>query len=117
MTREEFFDCVKEEYGVEPDFPFNKDFVSGIFRHKHNRKWFAAALVVPKNRLGVDSDEIVDILNLKCDPILRTSLMSEKGFYTAYHMNKVHWVTIVLNEASEENIRTLLDLSFSLTKK
>lgn len=117
MTREEVFTYIEEQYGVMPDFPFNKDFVSGIFRHKHNRKWFAAALVIPKSKLGVDSEEVVDILDLKCDPLLRGSLLNEKGIYSAYHMNKVHWLTIVLNEASEENIKTLLDISFSLTKK
>lgn len=117
MTREEFFEYVKEEYGIEPDFPFDEDFVSAIFRHKHNRKWFAAALVVSKNKLGTDSCEIVDILDLKCDPMLRAAIMDKKGIYPAYHMNKIHWITIVLNEASEEDIKTLLDISFALTKK
>lgn len=117
MTREELFEYVKDEYGIEPDYPFDKDFTTGVLRHKSNKKWFALVMVLPKNKVYGDCDNIVEVVNLKCDPMLRGSLLGEKGIYTAYHMNKVHWVTLVLSEASEENVKTLIDLSFSLTKK
>ena len=38
-----------------------------------------------------------------------------KGFLKAYHMNKEHWVTIILNEVDQNKIKELIDLSYDLT--
>ena len=43
-------------------------------------------------------------------------MLKKKGVYVAYHMNKVHWLSIVLNEVSDDDLKFLLDLSFNLTK-
>jgi predicted DNA-binding protein (MmcQ/YjbR family) len=73
---------------------------------------------IPKNRLGEYSDRIVDIVNIKCDPIMLGSLLEEKGFYPAYHMNKEHWITICLDgSVDDEKILSLIDISYDLTVK
>lgn len=73
---------------------------------------------IPKNRLGEYSDKIVDIVNVKCDPIMLGSLLEEKGFYPAYHMNKEHWITICLDgSVDDEKILSLIDISYDLTVK
>lgn len=73
---------------------------------------------VNKEKLGIDGDGSVDIINLKCDPILTGSLRNEKGFYPAYHMNKANWISALLSgEADEEKIKWLIDISFDLTAK
>ena len=60
----------------------------------------------------------VDILNIKCDPILIGSLRGRPGFRTAYHMNKDKWITILLDgSAAQEDIIPLLTMSYDLTKK
>lgn len=46
------------------------------------------------------------------------SLLEEKGFYPAYHMNKEHWITIFLDgSVDDEKILSLIDISYDLTVK
>lgn len=87
-----------------------------MFRHAGSRKWFAICMRVSARRLGRDSDETVEIMNVKADPLVIGSFHRKKGFYPAYHMNKTHWITILLDgEADREDVSMLIDMSFSLT--
>ena len=52
-----------------------------VFRHSNNQKWFALILDIPRSRLGLPGDESIDVVNLKCDPLLIGSLRSEPGFF------------------------------------
>ena len=71
---------------------------------------------IPKNKIGLESTQIMDILNVKCDPILIGTLRKEKGFYPAYHMNKENWITVALDgNVGDEKIKMLIDLSFEMT--
>ena len=116
MNRNELTEYIKSLYSVAPDYPWKNDSQSAVFRHIGNRKWFAVILTVRKSAVGADSEELIDIVNLKCDKtILGTALMN-KGFYPAYHMNKENWITVALDgSADDENIKFFLDLSFELT--
>ena len=116
MTREQLYDYVKEDFGVEPDFPFDKDFKTAILRHKGNKKWFGAVLPVEKNKITGNENRIVDVLDLKCDPMLRQPLLQNKGVYVAYHMNKVHWISVILEEVSLEEVVPLVEMSYDLIK-
>ena len=69
-------------------------------------------------KLDPEKEGIVDVLDIKCDPLLIGSLRKDRGFYPAYHMNKANWITIVLDGSIEqEKIKWLLDMSFTLTAK
>ena len=51
-----------------------------------------------------------------CDSILLGSLLDEKGFFPAYHMNKENWITVSLNgSVADDKIKMLIDMSFELT--
>ena len=116
MTRQELTEFIFDEYSVEPDFPFPMDDVTCVFRHIDNRKWFGIAMVVPYRTVGVNWDGSVDILNIKCDPIMMGSLRARPGFCPAYHMNKDRWITILLDGSAEkEDIIALLAMSYSMT--
>ncbi|MDD5889480.1 MAG: MmcQ/YjbR family DNA-binding protein [Ruminococcus sp.] len=118
MNFESLVKSITEIFSEEPDNPFKNDNVSTVFRHSNNNKWFALLMKIPKNRLGEYSDKIVDIVNVKCDPIMLGSLLEEKGFYPAYHMNKEHWITICLDgSVDDEKILSLIDISYDLTVK
>lgn len=39
MTRKQLFEWVKEEYGTDPDYPW-QDW-NAVLRHKDSRKWYA----------------------------------------------------------------------------
>ena len=116
MTRQELINYIFDEYSVEPDFPFRMDDVTCVFRHIDNRKWFGIAMVIPYRTIGINKAGNVDILNVKCDPVMMGSLRGKPGFCPAYHMNKDKWITILLNESADEaDIKALLAMSFSMT--
>ncbi|SDX84847.1 Predicted DNA-binding protein, MmcQ/YjbR family [Ruminococcaceae bacterium YAD3003] len=117
MNRKKTEEYIKNQYGIEPDFPWDGDFVTAVFRHKDNRKWFALIMRVSGDRLGLDTDEPVDCMNLKIDdPMLLDMLIHEKGIIPAYHMNKQHWITVFLDgTVKDKKVTDLIDLSYSVT--
>ena len=117
MTRREFEAMVLEAYGVCADYPFEEDFETGVFRHGSG-KWFAIAMRVSERKIGHGGDSVVDIVNLKCAPEVIESIAGvEAGVYPAYHMNKVHWLTVALEECDEGMLEWLLGISYDLTRK
>ncbi len=114
MTREEVFSYVKSAYDILPDYPWQDE--NAVLRHPENRKWFAVVLAAKRESLGLLGEGTLELLNLKCDPLLLGSIRSEPGFFPAYHMNKEKWVSAALDgSASEEKILALLDESYALT--
>ena len=116
MTRQELIDYIFDEYSIEPDYPFRMDGVTCVFRHIDNRKWFGIAMVIPYRTIGIGKAGSVDILNVKCDPIMIGSLRGKPGFRPAYHMNRDKWITILLDgSAGREEIKALLAMSYGMT--
>lgn len=108
---------ILNQYGVEPDFPWEGDDTSAVFRHPTNRKWFALIMDLYYSTLGLESDDPVSAINLKIDDsILHETLVNEPGIMPAYHMNKRHWVTVLLDgSVPEKNVYELIDISFNAT--
>lgn len=116
MNREELIKYIAEVYGSNAEYLWDSAPSYAVFRHQSNRKWFAVIMDLQKEKLGLHEDGAIDILNLKCDPILNGNLRQEKGFFPAYHMSKTHWITIALDgTVDSDKIKWLLDLSFELT--
>ena len=116
MTRQELIDYVFDTYSVEPDYPFSRDDISCVFRHIDNRKWFGIAMAIPYRTLGINRKGNVDILNIKCSPVVIGPFRGKPGFRPAYHMNKDKWITVLLDgSAGQEEIISLLDMSYSMT--
>lgn len=116
MTRKGIERYILEAYGCNPEYLWLKFPGYAVFRHKENRKWFALVMDLSKKKLGFDSDEIIDVMNIKCDPVLIGSLIMDNGFFPAYHMNKNYWITVSLDgSVDEEQIKMLIDMSFELT--
>ena len=88
MTKEELSGYIKAVYGVSGDNPWPKYADNIVYRHPNNKKWFALLMPVREDRLGRDGDRVIDILNVKCDPLMIGSITMEKGIYPSYHMNK-----------------------------
>lgn len=86
------------------------------FRHSNNKKWFASIGDVSGKSLGMDSNEKVDIINLKFDNGQALDFAENTpGAYPAYHMNKQHWITIALDGTlSNEVVMELVKKSYLL---
>lgn len=114
MTRQEVFEWVKRQYKTEPDYPWMDG--NAVLRHKGNRKWYGLVMEVGQGKLGIENDGNVDILNVKCDPLLIDSLRAQPGFHPAYHMNKDKWISIRLDgSVPDEEIKNLIGMSYELT--
>ena len=117
MKKEAVFQWVKETYGIEPDYPWIDD-DSAVLRHKDNRKWFGLVMHIASDKLGLRSTKSVDVLNVKCDPLLIPALHQERGIFPAYHMNKTNWISILLDgSVKAADVKALMDMSYELTKK
>lgn len=102
---------------VLPDTPWMDDPESAVLRHPGTRKWFGLLMTLPRARLGLKGEGTVDVLNVKGDPPLILLLRTQPGFRPAYHMNKEHWLTVLLDGSVEkETIFALLDASFASTR-
>lgn len=118
MNRAELEALIRNEYGCEPEYPWPDTPQHAVFRHRSNGKWFAIIMEIPRNKLGLEGTEPLDIVNFKCSPVLRGSFATEAGFFPAYHMNKEHWITAALDgSAPEEAVRLLLEVSFAATDR
>ena len=43
-------------------------------------------------------------------------MVKKEGFYPAYHMNKTHWISIVLSSGvPDEDVKRLIRLSYGIT--
>lgn len=116
MDRQQLFEWVKQQYDTEPENPWND--WNAVLRHKENNKWYGLIMEVSLDKFGLNSEAMVDVLNVKCDPILIGSLRTQPGFFPAYHMNKDKWISILLDgSAPEDEIKNLLALSYELTGK
>jgi len=113
LQRERIVRHVQDRYGTEPEYLWADTPDCAVFRHPASRKWFAILMDVPSNRLGLPGERSVNIMNVKCSTIMVGSLLSEEGFFPAYHMNKDHWISILLDgPVPDEQIVPLLELSY-----
>lgn len=117
VTRADILKYVDENYNTEPEHLWTTFPNYEVLRHRRNKKWYAVIMDIPKNRIGLDGDKIVDVLDVKCEPDMIDVLLSQKGFFPGYHMNKKHWITIILDGTVADNeIYSLLDQSYEMTK-
>lgn len=114
--REKIFAYIEKKYKATPEYPWGED-DGAVLRHGDNRKWFALVMNIGRVKLGLAGEDRVDVINLKIDDmVFKDVLMQNKGILPAYHMNKEHWITVLLDGTVEEaKVCGLIDLSFEAT--
>ncbi|ORI09713.1 MmcQ/YjbR family DNA-binding protein [Campylobacter concisus] len=117
MKRSDVEGYIKEKFDVFGEQIFPKYPKIKVFCHEKNKKWFALLMEISASKLGLESDEMIEVLNLKCSPDLAMVLVDEMQIFKAYHMNKKHWISVNLNsKISQKTVFDLIDESFSLSK-
>lgn len=116
MTKLEFLNYCLNTYGTSPDYPFDDWNESAVMRHEDNNKWYAIAMKVSRRKFGFDSDDTVDVVNLKLPLEMHGSFGKSDGVYPAYHMNKLHWISVLLPDAPDDVVQLLLNASYEATK-
>ena len=111
--RERITQYIQNTYGTEAEYLWADSPDSAVFRHPASKKWYAIMMGVLPERLGLPAGQALDVMNVKCSTIMIGSLLSTKGFLPAYHMNKNHWISIVLDDSvPDDQITPLLELSY-----
>ena len=116
MTKQEFLEYCLDTYGTSPDYPFDENFETAVLRHADSRKWYAIVMKVSRRKFGFDSDEVIDVVNLKLPTEMFGSFGAADGVYPAYHMNKLHWISVLLPDAPDDVVCFLANVSFEATK-
>ena len=117
MTKQDFLEYCLNTYGTSPDYPFDDLLETAVFRHTDNRKWYAIVMRVSRCKFGFDSDEVIDVANLKLPTEMFGSFGAADGVYPAYHMNKFHWISVLLPDAPEDVVWFLVNVSFEATRR
>lgn len=106
-TRQDAIDFCLSINDTYEDYPFN-DFNWTVMRCVKNKKMFAAIFEY-QGKIRI---------NVKCEPNLAELWRSTyRGVVPAYHMNKKHWNSIILDGTVPENeIKNMISDSFDLVK-
>ena len=114
----EIIDYCNNKYGGNYVNPFKKHPDILAFVNEKN-KWYALLSDVEYNKLNKNTDITtkVKILNVKYPTDRILEIIDNKNIFPAYHMNKKHWISIVLDKNIKlETITELIDMSYSLVK-
>ncbi len=98
MTRAEIKRYIKQKYKVSSialwvDAP---NYI--VFRNK-KKKWFGIIMDVPYNKVyrGSDKENVIDIMNVKLEPVLVSIIKNTKGF--------IHEIRVETSKKLEKNVR------------
>ena len=109
-------DQVQEKYGNQLEYLWEKSPDTAVLRHEGSQKWYAVLMRIPWDKLDKDREGLVEAVNLKHDQV--ADLLSHKGIYPAFHMNKRYWISLALDDSlSDEDVLDLLEISWNLTLK
>ena len=117
MTQaQRIMDFITSEYGDKAECLFEHD-DTAVFRKGNKKKWYAVIMTISKRKLGIDSDDKIDVLNVKLNPNEIALLIDRVSYFPAYHMNKKHWCTIPLDGSLDiDEICYRIGQSYELVK-
>lgn len=106
---------IKEKYHINPEQPWKKYPEKMAFKVVETKKWFALIMPVASEKLGLAEDGEIFIVNVKSNPEFIYMVSQAEGYLPAYHMNKQHWLTILLDGTVPlEQIFERIDESYQL---
>lgn len=109
---------VRKKYGDELEFLWKKFPDNAVWRRKDNQKWYGAILTVNGRKIGLNTDKIVEIIDLRMEAANKDNILSRDHYYPGWHMNKKSWYTLVLDDCiSDEEIQMRITESYELAKK
>ena len=102
LTRKDVEGFILEMVGSKIDYPFGEQ----VAVYKYKDKMFAL----------LSEGKVPLSLSLKCDPLLSEVLQEKyESVMPGYHLNKKHWITIVLTgQVPLEEVKDLIVLSYNL---
>lgn len=109
---------VRATYGDEPEYLWEKFSENAIWRRKDNRKWYGVILTVSRRKLGLDSEEKAEIVDLRVPTEDIEKYVDGKSVFYGYHMNKKHWISVLPQDDEDlKKICKAIDISYALAAK
>ena len=107
---------VQEKYGNQLEYLWEKSPDTAVLRHEESQKWYAVLMKISWDKLDKGKEGFVEAVNLKHDCV--TDLLTQRGIYPAFHMNKRYWISVALDDTlSDEEVLELIETSWKLTFK
>ena len=107
---------VQEKYGDQLEYLWEKSPDTAVLRHEGNQKWYAVLMRIPWDKLEKGREGLVEAVNIKHDQV--ADLLSQKGIYPAFHMNKRYWISVAFDDTlSDSAVLELIEKSWNLTSK
>lgn len=115
--RDRLFEYIRKKFKSEPEKLWIRFPGYVVFRHTDNQKWFALIMDLPRYKLGLQGEDIVDVLNVKLpDPLLVDLLVQQEGCFRGYHISRGNWISILLDgTVSFEEVCRWVDESYLAT--
>ena len=109
---------VKEAFGDKLEFLWAKFPDNAVWRRKDNEKWYGAILTVQGSKIGIDTNDIVEIIDLRMNPEDKEEILSREFYYPGWHMNKNSWYTIVLDGTIKDSeLKQRINESYDLAER
>ena len=109
---------IREKFGDELEFLWDKFPDNAIWRRKDNQKWYGLIVTISKRKLGLDSDEIVEAIDLRLKPEKMAETIDNDKYFPGWHMNKKSWYTMILDGSiPTEEICRRIEESYHLAVK
>ncbi|MGR3741180.1 MmcQ/YjbR family DNA-binding protein [Companilactobacillus sp. DQM5] len=111
----QIIDYITKKYNDEIEFLWEKFPNNAIFRRKDTKKWYAGILTVKPEKIGLKGTQPLEVIDLHVENI---EVIDNQKIFPGYHMNKKHWISIVLDERSDnQEIIKFITKSYELANK
>ena len=112
----EIIKYIKEKYNDDLEFLWEKFDNNAIWRNKQNYKWYGIILTITKDKLKLESEERIEVLDLRYQKGEVSNIIDNTRIFPGYHMNKDSWITIILDySVSTKKMEELIDNSYNLS--
>jgi predicted DNA-binding protein (MmcQ/YjbR family) len=92
MTKQSLFEYCLSTHSTSPDYPFEGDFETAVFRHSGSRKWYAIVMRVSRRKFGFDSD---------VTPIIQTNYIPLDINAKIYYLFSGYYELVAKNNENE----------------
>ena len=110
-------DWLRATFGTVPETPWDEYPTYFTFKTANSGKWYALFMDVPAKVLGLSGEQTVSVVNVKAHPTAVETAVDNLHVFPAYHMNKKHWLTVLLDATTDRNyLQKLLHDSYDLSE-
>ena len=112
----EIIEYIQNTYHDELEYLWEKFPKTAIWRNKQNQKWYGLMMSISKSKLGIESNEEIEIIDLRYPKGKIEDIIDYQKIYPGYHMNKHSWITILLDDSiNTKDLLSYIDNSYNLS--